>query len=303
VTIAITGGTGFVGQAVLDEAARRGLSVRALARRVQAPRAGVEWIAGDLADRAALARLVEGAHAVVHIAGVINAPDAAGFHAGNVAGTEALVEAAQATGTPRFICVSSLAAREPGLSDYGASKRRAEQVVEGSALDWTIVRPPAIYGPRDHEFLELFRAARWGLVPVPPRGGRASMLHVDDLARLLLDLVPGGAAGRGSVFEPDDGRAGGWVHGELGQAIGAALGRKVWTPHVPRGVLAAAARVDRLVRGSGAKLTPDRASYMAHPDWVSNPARKVPPELWQPVIETRAGLAETARWYRNAGWL
>jgi hypothetical protein len=42
---------------------------------------------------------------------------------------------------------------------------------------------------------------------------------------------------------------------------------------------------------------------MAHPNWVSNPARKVPPELWRPEIETRAGLAETARWYRDAGWL
>ena len=83
-SIAITGGTGFVGQAVLDEAGRRGLAVRALARREQAPRAHVEWVRGDLADRQALARLVAGAEGVIHIAGVINAPDEAAFRAGNV---------------------------------------------------------------------------------------------------------------------------------------------------------------------------------------------------------------------------
>src|SRR5690606_13204440 len=89
-TIAVTGATGFVGQAVLDEAGRRGLSVRALARREQAPRAGVEWLRGDLSDQAALAGLVSGAEAVLHIAGVVNTPDPMGFHLGNVAGTEAL---------------------------------------------------------------------------------------------------------------------------------------------------------------------------------------------------------------------
>jgi len=182
-TLAVTGGTGFVGQAVIDEAGRRGLPLRVLARREQAPREGVEWVRGELADGAALARLVEGAEAVLHVAGVVNTPDPMGFHLGNVAGTEALVEAAKAAGVARFVFVSSLAAREPGLSKYGESKRDAEDVVQASGLDWTIVRPPAIYGPRDREILDMFRAARWGVVPMPPNG-RASMIHVDDLARL-----------------------------------------------------------------------------------------------------------------------
>ena len=110
-TIAVTGGTGFVGQAVVDEACRRGLTLKALARREQAACEGVEWVSGDLADRAALARLVEGADAVLHIAGVVNTPDPMGFHLGNVEGTELLVEAARAAEVPRFLFVSSLAAR------------------------------------------------------------------------------------------------------------------------------------------------------------------------------------------------
>ena len=235
-TLAITGATGFVGHAVLDKAAQRELAVRALTRREQQPREGVTWVRGDLGDEAALAKLAKGAGTLLHIAGVVNAPDWAGFHAGNVAGTRAVLEAARGAGVQRFICVSSLAAREPGLSDYGRSKREAEELVQVSGLDWTIVRPPAIYGPRDTEMFELFRAARLHVLPMPP-AGRASIIHVDDLARLLLDLVPPGEGRTQRIFEPDDGRAEGWTHRDLAKAVGAAMGSKVWAPNLPASVL------------------------------------------------------------------
>jgi uncharacterized protein YbjT (DUF2867 family) len=302
VTLALTGGTGFVGQAVLDEAARRGLAVRALARREQEARTGVEWVRGDLADGEALATLVAGAEAVLHVAGVVNAPDPAGFRLGNVTGTEAMVEAAKAAGVDRFVCVSSLSAREPQLSAYGNSKRDAEAVVEASGLDWTIVRPPAIYGPRDDAILELFKTARWGVVPMPPPG-RASMIHAEDLARLLLALTPGWPGVLRRTFEPDDGRPGGWSHAELAQAIGQAVGRRVWAPAVPAGLMRTGARLDRLLRGAGAKLTSDRVGYMVHPDWVSRPDMAPPPELWRAGIPTPEGLKATARWYREHRWL
>jgi len=301
-TLALTGGTGFVGQAVLDEAEQRGLSVRALARRVQRSRQNVEWVRGDLADKAALRELVQGANAVLHVAGVVNTPDPMGFHLGNVAGTEALVEVAKEAGVTRFVFVSSLAAREPGLSAYGKSKHHAEEVVQASGLDWTIVRPPAIYGPRDREIFEMFRAAKWGVVPMPP-AGRASIVHVEDLAKLLLALMPGGEAVSHRTFEPDDGREGGWTHGELARAIGRAVGKKVWAPAVPKGVMTAGAWLDSRLRGAKAKLTLDRVSYMSHPDWVSRPDKVPPTELWRAEIPTRDGLAATVRWYREQGWL
>ena len=301
-TIALTGGTGFVGQAVIDLACRQGVSLKALARREQDPCEGVEWVRGDLADRDALARLVEGAEAVLHVAGVVNTPDPMGFHLGNVTGTEALVEAATQAGVQRFVFVSSLAARQPGLSAYGRSKRHAEDVVQASGLDWTIVRPPAIYGPRDREILEMFRAARWGVVPMPP-GGRASIIHVDDLARLLLAAVPGGKGVSDRILEPDDGREGGWSHRELARAIGEALGRRVWAPATPKALMGAAAWLDCRLRGRGAKLTPDRVGYMCHPDWVSCPDKAPAPDLWHAEIPTREGLAATAGWYRAQGWL
>ena len=173
---------------MLDEAERRGQAARALTRRPQGPRDGVAWIAGDLDDRAALAELVDGAGALLHVAARTTAPDAAAFDAANVAGTQALIEAAGAAGARRFVFVSSLSAREPGLSMYGASKAQAEKLVAASGLDWTVVRPPGVYGPRDVDYLEMFRAARLGVVPLPP-GGASSLIHVEDLARLLLDLA------------------------------------------------------------------------------------------------------------------
>lgn len=300
--IAVTGATGFVGRAVLDEAASQGLSVRALTRREQPPAVGVEWVRGDLADIVALGRLVAGAEAVLHIAGVVSAPDPAGFAEGNIQGTQRLVARARAAAVPRFVLVSSLSARAPELSEYGRSKREGERIVEASGLAWTIVRPPAVYGPRDTELFQLFRAANWGVVPMPP-AGRTSVIHVTDLARLLLALLPAGAVTSGQTFEPDDGRQDGWAHGELARAIGAAMGRKVLAPAISPRLFMIAARLDRLLRGDKAKLTPDRARYMVHPDWVCAPARRVPPELWMPQIGTPYGLRQTAAWYREQHWL
>ena len=304
-TIAVTGATGFVGQALLDRVGldRASGEIRALTRREQPARNGVDWVAGDLANKAALKRLVTGAEAVIHVAGVVNAADAAGFEAGNVIGTLNVIEAAVAAGVPRIVHVSSLSAREPDLSAYGASKARAEKLVMASGLDWTIVRPPAIYGPRDTEMFELFRLARWGLLPMPPSEGRASLIHVDDLARLLLALVRGGEDVSHQIFEPDDGRPGGWSHYELARAIGWAMGRRPWVVHLSRASLERAARADRMLRGAKAKLTPDRVGYMSHPDWVVRDGAKPPAALWKPCIASREGLRATAEWYRDSRWI
>lgn len=306
--LAITGATGFVGSAVLDEALAQGHTVRALARREQAPRAGVEWVRGDLNDTAALAALAQGADAVVHVAGLTNTPDPAEFEIANVTGTANVLAAMTGTGVKRLVFVSSLSARKPELSAYGASKAKAEALVEASRLDWTTVRPPGVYGPRDVDYLEMFRTARLGFVPLPP-GGASSIIHADDLARLLVILAASSsseAVGPASkkIYEPDDGREGGWSHKELAQAIGRAMGRRaVFAPHLPRAVLEAAAAADRLARGDRAKLTADRVGYMAHPNWVARFDRKPPPGLWQPRISGEEGLKATAEWYRREGWV
>ncbi len=298
-SIAITGATGFVGMAVLE--ALGGQSVRALTRRDQPAREGVEWVRGDLEDTQALEELVAGADAVIHIAGLTNTPDVAEFEAANVTGTANIIAAMKKAKIKRFVFVSSLSARKPELSEYGASKARAETLVEASKLSWTIVRPPAVYGPRDDDMLELFRTAKWGVVPLPP-GGATSIIYVSDLAQLLVALA--GEKGPKSILEPDDGREGGWAHKEMAQAIGKAMGKtSVFAPHLPAPVLSAAASALKLVQGGKAKLTADRVGYMCHPNWVCRSDRRPPEALWKPQVSGEDGFAQTAQWYREAGWL
>jgi nucleoside-diphosphate-sugar epimerase len=299
--LAITGGTGFVGAHLIEVALAAGHEVKALTRREQRERDGVDWVSGDLDTRDALEWLIDGADAVIHVAGIISATNAAGFEKGNVEGTLAMLAAATAGGVHRFVHVSSLAAREPKLSLYGASKARAEELVHSSGLDWAIVRPPAVYGPGDKETLELFRMAKIGLMLMPPKG-RVSVIHADDLARLLLALASP-AAPSNILIEADDGKPGGWTHREFARALAAAVGTKAAVISSPGIFLRLAARLDHLLRGENAKLTTDRAAYFSHRNWVIEPKRACPPQLWQPQIETLQGLRDTADWYRVQGWL
>jgi UDP-glucose 4-epimerase len=175
------------------------------------------------------------------------------------------------------------------LSAYGKSKRHAEKVVQTSTLDWTIVRPPAIYGPRDREMLELFRMARWGLVPMPPAAALRSSMSTTSPG-CCWRWCRRGPAVKGRIFEPDDGREHGWTHRELAGGHRRGGGRRADAcaaetgSRAPRrGSMAAE------LAGRGAKLTPDRVGYMCHPDWVSTPEGEGVPGGWRAEIDTATG--------------
>lgn len=298
--IAVTGATGFVGGHLLPQLIQAGHQVNALTRKPQTDREGVHWVSGALENTPALAELCADCDAVIHVAGVVNAPDAAGFDAGNRLGTLAVIDAARTAGATRFVHVSSLAAREPQLSMYGASKRAAEDAVVASALDWRVARPTAIYGPGDTEMLDTFRMAKHGFVALPP-AGRMSIIHVEDLCRLIVALVE---SPEGNVlYEADDGIPGGWSHRDFAAALGKAVGRKVVALPMPKTLLSIASKLDVGFRRAGAKLTADRVSYLTHPDWMIDVIRRVPAELWTPKIAAADGLAATAKWYRENRWL
>lgn len=299
--LAVTGGTGFVGGHLLQMAVETGHRVRALTRREQPPCDSIDWVPGRLGDSDSLRSLVEGAEAIIHIAGAIRAPDRDGFSAANIEGTGNIIAAARAAGVNRFIHVSSLAAREPSLSDYGWSKAESETVVQESDLDWTIIRPPAVYGPGDGETLELFAMAARGLVILPPKG-RTSLIHVRDLCQLILAAIFAEPT-IGALYEPDDGTPSGMSHIEFARALGGAVGRSVRTVSMPASIVRLGARIDGLFRGAEAKLTMDRARYFCHPDWVVTQELRPPATLWTPSIGRESGLADTARWYREQGWL
>lgn len=313
--VALTGVTGFIGGHLAAELHRRGWRVRALLRSLPrwhgAEPAPVEAVLGSLAEPDALERLVAGADAVVHLAGAIRGRRRADFMRANAEGTAALARAwaAEASGA-RIVLVSSLAAREPGLSPYAASKRAAEERLREIAASgrWQILRPAAVYGPGDRETLNIFRAAA---APVQPmlgaRGARLGLVHVTDLARAIAaaieaDLDPG-------IHEVTDARHEGYLWEEIATAAAAALGRRCRPVRVPAAVIRALGLVgDATARLHGpatltAGLTTGKAREILHPDWGSAPERQMPPVTWRPGIGLEQGFAETVAWYRMTHWL
>jgi nucleoside-diphosphate-sugar epimerase len=143
--------------------------------------------------------------------------------------------------------------------------------------------------------------ARRGMVFLPPKGS-FSLIHVEDLCRLILAVVdePDTVS---EIYEPDDGRPNGWEHRHFARTLGRIYGKRAATIAMPKPVLGTASRLERLFRRSKAKLTADRVSYFCHPDWVVGPERRPPPSLWQPEVKTATGLKATAEWYREQGWL
>jgi uncharacterized protein YbjT (DUF2867 family) len=299
-TLAVTGGTGFVGQHLLRMALAAGFDVRALTRGWKPPEDEISWVDGALDRPEALLKLCSGTDAVIHIAGLISGSKEA-FDTINVGGTAAMIDAARQAGVRRFIHVSSLAAREPELSNYGRSKAKSERLVAASGLEWTVIRPPAVYGPGDRETLELFKMARRGFVALPP-AGRFSVIHVEDLCRLILAAIDEPET-VSEIYEPDDGRENGWEHRHFARTLSRVYGKRAATVSMPKILMRGASRLDRLFRRKKAKLTADRVSYFCHPDWVVKAEHRPPPALWTPEVRTSTGLKETAQWYREAGWL
>jgi uncharacterized protein YbjT (DUF2867 family) len=203
--IALTGATGFVGQALLPMLLADGYAVRALARaqknRQLPEQPGLDWISGDLTRTSALEQLTADTGVVIHLAGVTKARNAAEFYAVNAQQTAQLVGIARAAGVRHFIHVSSLTAARPDVSAYARSKADSERLARDEAGDMplTIVRAPAILGPGDTATQPVLSLLAAGFLPVPggrPGGFRFSMMDVLDLSRYLRALAAAPAEGQ-----------------------------------------------------------------------------------------------------------
>jgi nucleoside-diphosphate-sugar epimerase len=306
--LAVTGATGFVGShflSVVNDA-----DIRVLARRPERAQRlrNVAVIEGALDDRKALRDLVIGMHCVVHCAGLTSAAAVRDYDRVNGEATARLVGMAAEAGVKRFILISSLAAREPGLSAYGASKRRGEDELRARAGDmaWVILRPPAVYGPGDKGTLPLIRqlTQKRAIVPGNPKS-RFSLIHVSDLARAI-EAVLTGEDIAGGIFELHDGAENGYSWAELADLAALKTGLNVRLNFLPR-ALAVLAGYGGLAfaRLSGRRpfATPGKIRELYHKDWVARHNLLDQATGWTPEIGFVDGFAQTVDWYRAEGWL
>ena len=302
-TVAITGATGFIGGTAARLLAAAGWRVRALVRPGSLGRRPAnleaEWVSGDLTDADSLRRLVAGASAVLHCAGAVRGATREDFDRVNVDGTARLVRAAAAEPVaPRFLLVSSLAARSPGLSFYAASKQAGEERLAALAggLCWGVVRPAAVYGPGDREMLPLFQSMFRGLAPViGAASNRVSLVHVDDLAAALAAWLERGHRPRG-VYEAGDGRPAGYSWQEIIDIAEGLRGRRIVRVPVPVPLVRVIARgnlaLARLT-GRAPMLSPGKVRELTHPDWVADNAPLQADTGWTARIPLAEGLRRT----------
>lgn len=303
--LALTGATGFIGATLLSHLTSAGWHVRALYRprpgRVPPALSGVEWFAGDIGDDNALNALVAGVQAVIHCAGAVRGASRADFDQVNEDGARrvALAAARQAS-EPRFLLLSSLAARAPELSHYAGSKWRGECAIKTAAenLRWTVLRPPAVFGPGDRELLPLFRSIARGFAPLPAGAGRRfSLIYVEDLAVAVVRWLASDS-GHHETFELHDGRVGGYDWDAVLDIAGRVLrgGAPVHRIPIPIPLLRLAAHANlasaRLL-GYAPMLTPGKIMEITHPDWVCDNTELSHATGWYPAFGLEQGLVRT----------
>ena len=324
--VALTGASGYTGGRLLDALHARGDEASVLVRptslsgRIRS--SGARIVAGDLADRSALARLVEGARAVIHVAAVYRTaghPDAY-YHDVNVGGTERLLEATASAGVGRFVHTSTVGVHghvenppadetdpvSPG-DVYQATKAEAEALAlefhRTRGLPVAVVRPGAIYGPGETRLLRLFRAIARGRYAMV--GDGRSFYHpvyVDDLVQgFLLALEREEAVGETFLLCGPEYA----TQRDLAALIARHTEGRVLPFRIPARPLQ---WVGDVVEGVCVPLGIDPPLHRRRVDfWTKSRAFSIAKARrvlgYQPRVHLDEGIARTAAWYREAGWL
>lgn len=318
----VTGASGFIGSHLVEALVPRDWRVRCLVRKQSRlrwiPTDDVTLMNGEIeAPGDDLDRAVRNVSVVFHLAGLTSAVTDDAYTAVNVEGTRNVVDAMRrAAPEALLVFCSSLSAAGPArhhrpvnetdeaqpVSAYGKSKLAAEALVRESGLEHLIVRPPAVYGPRDADILAAFRLANRGAaLRVAPEGQKLSMVYAEDLARGLVSAAE--AEGRGLYYMTD-----GMIHTweSIMSQVARAIGKRPRTIAVPRAVADAVARTDRLramVTGTKPLLTPDRVIELSQPDWTCDDTRARLDIDYESSVSLPDGMRMTAEWYRAHGWL
>ena len=326
----VTGSTGFVGSTLCEELLRRGIETYALMRKTSSLTnlggARVMPVHGDLRNPEGLEKAVADADVIFHVAGVVAALTREDFFAANAQGTRNLLEACARSGKKlhRFVYVSSLAAAGPStperescesdecrpVSDYGASKLGGEAAVleYKDRLPVCIVRPPAVYGPRDKGVMTFFQAIAKGVLPLlgmqNPDPRRYSFVHVDDLVQaiVLAGLAP--SMKSGEIFYASGDGVYSWE--EAMRLIAKGMGKKTLPVRLPIPVMKAAAAVcTGLSKATGnvMPLSLDKIKEIEAAAWSCSNAKAKKELGFKPYWDLERGFEQTAKWYKENGWL
>ena len=295
----VTGATGFIGQRLIATLLEQGHSVRAMIRPERTTDSRIpqccEQVPVSLTDVDKLTGIVAESSAVVYCAGSVRGRNTADFSEANIKGVEAMLDALeQSDKTPPMLLLSSLAASRPQLSDYARSKYAGEQLLQGKPLvPWTILRPPAVYGPGDQEMLPLLKMARRGLLAhAGPRDQRLSMLHVDDLANAIASWLSKAQRCSHKIYAIDDGTPGGYSWEAIGEAVSAGKFRML---KLPRFLLEATARTNllfSLLMGYAPMLTPGKVRELVQPDWLCDNNDFTASSGWKPRLDLKQGAQQ-----------
>jgi nucleoside-diphosphate-sugar epimerase len=302
-TIAITGATGFIGAWLAKRLTSTGWHIRALVRAGSLDRRPKEiepeWITGDLDDQESLERLVRGVDAVVHCAGVVRGASQNDFDRINIEGVTRLVKvAAKQHPVPRFLLLSSLAAREPQLSFYAASKRNGERELAANAgkMFWGILRPPAVYGPGDREMLPIFQWMLRGFVPlIGSERNRVSLLYVGDLADAIISWLQHAHRSE-QCYDLHDGHQNGYSWQEIIDVVEHLNGKSILRINIPVFLVKLIASVNLLrtnVFGGSPMLTPGKVRELVYPNWVADNDQLSIETGWVPRVLLEEGLKLT----------
>ena len=325
-TILLTGGTGFLGSHVAEQLSEAGRTLRALVRKTSDTRflstlPNVELVEGSVDDLASLHAAVRGVDAIVHSAGLVKARTPDEFSQVNTEGTLNALNAARKNGVRRFVYVSSLSAAGPSdaagnpvdataaprpVTNYGKSKLAAEAHVHAARgeLEVIVLRPAAIYGPRDREILAFFKAIKAGVLPyMGSTENKLSMIYAADCAGACVAALDAPVPS-GSSYFLDDGRV--YRFADLIANVEAAMGTRAWLRFpMPRRVIHFAGLASELygrAANRAVMLTRDKCNEL-FAQWVCDSSDAQQALGWRPRVPFEEGARLTVDWYRGAGWL